>query len=240
MDLIKEKEDEKNTETEQIDLYGHIISEEIEEIGKEDAQVLKSVLQKTVRRGMVEKAMYTAYRLSNKKTGWILWRRLTITSAEDVLDSSVITAVDVLKRQAKEFGYETWEGKRCAIAAALLMAESNKDRRADEFLELMEAVNKHSDRIPELAEIKKELERIPDEAIDMHTTKGRRMGRGERYWYEVSSETENKTDNYAKWKEWWKPIMLKTIEEGKASFDKGKSIGGDGLDGLQPEGSSKD
>lgn len=230
---------ENDSMAKQANLYGDVVKE-VEEIDNEEAQVLKSVLQKAVRRGMVEKAMYSAYRLSNKKTGWILWKRLTIISAEDVLEPNVITAVDVLRREAKEFGYESLEGKMFAVAAAILLAESKKDRRADEFLELMEAVDKHSDRIPELAEIKKELESIPDEALDMHTTKGRKMGRGERYWYEVSSETENKTDNYAKWKEWWKPIMLKTIEEGKASFDKGKSVGGDGLDGLQPEGSSKD
>lgn len=213
MDLRKEKEEEDSLETEQTDLYGRILGEEIEQMGREDAQILKSVLQKSIRRGMVEKAMYTAYRLSSKKTGWILWKRLTIISVEDVLDPTVIIDIDVLKRQAKEFGYETWEGKRCAIAAVLLMAESNKDRRADEFLELMEAVNKFGDIITEFVEVKKELESIPDEALDMHTTRGRKMGRGERYWYEVSSETENKIDAYRKWREWWKPLMLKTIKK---------------------------
>ncbi len=157
--------------------------------------------------------MYASYKLSNKKTGCILWKRLTIISAEDVLDPNIITAVDVLKKQAKEFGYETWEGKRCAIAAAILMAESKKDRGADEFLELMVAINKEGNIIPELAGVKKELESIPDEALDMHTTRGRKMGRGERYWYEVSSETQDKIDAYRKWREWWKPLMLKTIEK---------------------------
>lgn len=213
MHLIREKDKEENEETEQIDLYGHIISDEMKTMNKEDIQILKSILQKAVRRGMVERAMYVAHKLSNKKTGPILWRRLTIISAEDVLDPNILTAVDVLRRQAKEFGYETWEGKRSAVAAALLMAESKKDRRADEFLELMEAVNKQSSSIPELADIRKELESIPDEALDMHTTKGRKMGRGERYWYEVSSETENKIDAYRKWREWWKPLMLKTIKK---------------------------
>ena len=237
--MIGKRSVEKNSATKQIDLLGDVISEKVEVLDDEESQILKSVLQKAVRRGMVEKAMYAAYRLSNKRTGWILWRRLTIISAEDVLDSNVITAIDVLRKEAKEFGYESWDGRRCAVAAALLMVESKKDRRADEFLELMEAMNKHSDRISELAEVKKELESIPDEALDMHTTRGRKMGRGERYWYEVSSETENKKEAYVKWREWWRPIILKTIEERKASPNKVKPIGVDSSDDLQPEGSSK-
>jgi len=196
----------------QTNIYGNIIEEEREE----NVQLLKSVLQKAVRRGMDEKAAYAAHRLSNKKTGWILWRRLAIISAEDALDPLIITAVDVLRREAKEFGYDTWDGKRCAVAAALLMLDSKKDRRADEFLELMDAIEKHGEETPELKEVKEVLERIPDEALDMHTREGRKMGRGLRYWYEVSSETENKTEAYQKWKAWWKPLMLKTIEkEGK-------------------------
>ncbi len=212
--MINKRTEENDSIAKQTNLYGDTVNEAVEEKNNEDAQLLKSVLQKAVRRGVVEKAMYAAYQLSNKRTGWILWRRLTIISAEDVLDPNVIVTVDVLRREAKEFGYESWDGKRCAVAAAILLAESKKDRRADEFLELMAAVDKHGDKILELAEVKKEFESIPDEALDMHTTRGRKMGRGERYWYEVSSETENKMDNYAKWREWWKPLMLNTLEKG--------------------------
>ena len=212
--MINKRTEENDLIAKQTNLHGDVINEKVEEMDNEEAQVLKSVLQKAVRRGMVEKAMYAAYQLSNKRTGWILWRRLTIISVEDVLDSNVITTVNTLRMEAKELGYETWDGKRCAVAAALLLAESKKDRRADEFLELMAAMEKHGDKIPELAEVKKEWESIPDEALDMHTTKGRKMGRGLKYWYEVSSETEGKTDTYRKWREWWKPLILKTVEKG--------------------------
>jgi hypothetical protein len=57
--------------------------------------------------------------------------------------------------------------------------------------------------------LKAELETIPDEALDMHTLQGRRMGRGNLYWFEVSSETENKTPEYKAWREqFFKPLML--------------------------------
>jgi|GEM_PF-3875726 len=54
-----------------------------------------------------------------------------------------------------------------------------------------------------------ELEAIPDEAKDMHTALGRAMGRGPEYLYEVSSETAKKSGEYARWREWWKDLMLR-------------------------------
>lgn len=225
--MINKTSQKNDLTSKQTTLSGSIVDQNAEEVEtREDVQVLKSILQKAVRRGMVEKAMYAAYQLSNKKTGWILWRRLVIISVEDALDTAVVTAIDILRREAREFGYDSEDGKRCAVAAGLLLAESKKDRRADEFLELMDASKKHRNEVPELKGWMDELERTPDEALDMHTTKGRRMGRGLNHWYEVSSETVNKTNNYMKWREWWKPLILKTIKESKNDSN------------LQPEGSS--
>jgi hypothetical protein len=214
---MKDEELSDNSEdvgARQTDLTGGLVdgSKDEELLPREEVQLLKSVLQKAIRRGRVEQAMYVARRLSTKKTGYILWRRLSIISVEDVLDPAIIVAVEILRRQAGGFGYESWDGKRCAVAAALLMAESKKDRRTDEFLELMEVAEKDSEKIPEFDGLLQELKETPDEALDMHTNEGRRMGRGEEFWLEVSSETSDKTEAYQRWREWWKPLMLKATK----------------------------
>jgi len=201
----------------QVDLTGKVAKSELSlsDQEREEASVLKSMLQKSVRRGKVEQAMYAAYKLSTKKTGWILWRRLNIIAVEDVLDVNVIVAVSELGRQVSRYKYDTWDGRRCAVAAALLMAESKKDRRTDEFLELMEKIEKHPE-YKELSEKLRALAKIEDYFLDMHTLQGKKRGRGDLFWYEVSSETVNKTAAYKKWQSWFKPLMIEIVKkEGK-------------------------
>ena len=192
----------------QVNLDGDIISEDACKTSAEDIQIWKSVLQKAIRRGMAEKAMYSAYKLSTEQTGEVLWRRLSLISVEDVGTPDAIVAVEVLKKLSRGYGYGTWDGQRCALCAAKILSEAEKDRRADEFLELMHSIKKHGDDT-ELQLKLMELEAIPDEAKDMHTTIGRAMGRGPEYWYEVSSETAKKSREYAMWREWWKALMLR-------------------------------
>ena len=92
------------------------------------------------------------------------------------------------------------------------MAESGKDRRADEFLELMDAIEKNPD-LNLLKSAKAMFAIVPDEALDMHTVQGRKLGRGDLFWYEASSETVNKTSAYEKWREWFKPLMIQLVKE---------------------------
>jgi replication-associated recombination protein RarA len=201
----------------QVDLYGKDTVPTLNRQRREELSVWKSVLQKAVRRGMTEKAMYAAYRLVCLNW-WSCWRRLGVIADEDVGQPDVIVAVDTLfkkflamRKAAK--GELSWDAKRCVIVAAKILSEAPKDRRGDEFLELMEAVEKHG-KDEQLQKIRAELEAIPDEALDMHTLQGRRMGRGNLYWIEVSSETENKTIEYKAWREqFFKPLMLQLIKK---------------------------
>jgi hypothetical protein len=59
----------------QVDLEGRKVVNEESLTRKEQEQVgvLKSALQKYIRRGLGERASFAAWRLSDKKTGWILW-----------------------------------------------------------------------------------------------------------------------------------------------------------------------
>lgn len=204
-------------EEKQVNLYGKVVEESSSGRQREELSIWKSVLQKAVRRGMTEKAMFAAYRLVSLNW-WSCWKRLSVIANEDVGQSLEIVAVDVLYRKfmamkaGAEKGEVSWDAKQCVIVAAKILAEAPKDRQGDEFLELMEAIEKHGQDV-ELQKTKAELEAIPDEALDMHTLKGRRMGRGDLYWYEVSSETVNRTSVYEEWRSWWKPLMVRLAKD---------------------------
>jgi hypothetical protein len=214
--MIKKIESSGNSETGQLGLDGKVVRNDMESLSREEREeigFLKSALQKYVRRGLGERAAYVACQLSNKKTGWILWRRLNIIAVEDCLDATVILAVSELGRQAMKYGYDSWDGRRCAVAASLLMSESRKDNRADEFLELMDVAEKGTDD-EELKAKMEDLARIEDYVHDQHTASGRRMGRGDLFWYEVSSETVHKTPEYEAWREqFFKPLMVRLAKE---------------------------
>jgi hypothetical protein len=201
----------------QVDFDRKVVDEV--KVDSEDASLWKSVLQKAVRRGMTEKAMYAAYKLASLNW-WNCWKRLSIIADEDVGQPEAITAVDVLYRKfmaLKKDGKEkklSWDMQRCVVCAAKILANSPKDRRSDEFLELIDAVEKRTDD-EELRKKEEELERIPDEALDMHTLAGRRMGRGNLFWYEVSSETVNQAPQYKAWREWFKPLMVRLESQRK-------------------------
>jgi len=171
-----------------------------------------SALQKYIRRGMVEKAMFWAYELA-RTNPYHLWRRLQVIVVEDVGNAEAIIAIDTLHRMAKVLGMESRDGIRCAVCAAKILAESKKDRRADEFIELMEKIELNKDQ-SELKAKYDELSYMDDFVFDGHTVTGKKMGRsfdteeGMRFWYEVSSETVNKTEEYEKWRREFKRLML--------------------------------
>jgi len=201
----------------QTDLAGKVVGKI--EVDSEDVSLWKSVLQKAVRRGMTEKAMYAAYRLASLNS-WSCWKRLSVIADEDVGQPDVIVAVGALYRKfmaLRKDGKDkklTWDMQRCVVCCAKILADSQKDLRSDEFLELVKWFEKYPDN-EDLKKIREDFEKIPDEALDMHTIQGRRMGRGNLFWYEVSSETVNKTEAYEKWHRWFKPFVVRLAKEKK-------------------------
>jgi hypothetical protein len=201
----------------QTDLSGKVVGEE-GHLDNRELGILKSALQKCIRRANVEKAMYFALRLA-EANWWSCWKRLSVIADEDVGQPLEIVAVDTLyrkflavKKQQGKGEKLSWDAKRCVVCAAKILAESWKDRRADEFLELMDAVERHGDEVPKLKSWLGEVSTVPDEAYDMHTIVSRKMGRGDLFWFEVSSQTELRSTEYQIWREWFEPLMVKVTK----------------------------
>lgn len=145
-----------------------------------------SALQKCIRRGDERQAVYWAVELDRSGYGKYVWRRLLIITSEDVglAEPNLPATIRAL--------YETWqelaatrnkhEPERLMLChAVMLLARAKKSRRVDHALC---AHYPNNERLYE----------IPDEAYDLHTLKGKRMGRGLDHWYAEAAKLENEAD----------------------------------------------
>ncbi|MFL5759397.1 MAG: AAA family ATPase [Thermomicrobiales bacterium] len=149
------------------------------------ADELISVLQKSIRRGMVENAGLVAYEFfaTGPEFEDYVWRRLEIISVEDVgfgrIEAPIlIHTLDDFRRRAAQGSPDRLI---YLIHAVRVLALSPKDRGADEMQNwLRRAVDSGAAR-PE----------VFDDAIDMHTKRGQEMGRDFLHWYTNGARVEN-------------------------------------------------
>lgn len=139
-----------------------------------------SALQKTIRRGEEEAAMFWALELTPKYVNY-LWQRLTVIVNEDIglANPNAIVVFQALKTQAHEFLKAKRDGShRLTLAnAVLLLSRSPKSRLADEFQCVA-----NQERIQHGKKLA-----IPDYAYDKHTMRGKRMGRGWAHFFEIGT-----------------------------------------------------
>lgn len=143
-----------------------------------------SALQKAIRRGEVEDALYWAGEMFRSGYDNYVWSRLKVILSEDVgpgAPPGMVADVRALYENYKDLkadGKPTYE--LCIAHAVILLAESPKSHAA--LHGCMYAAH-FSDLRP-----RKEME---DYVFDAHTAKGRRMGRDGTYFVEVSSQLNN-------------------------------------------------
>lgn len=149
------------------------------------ADELISVLQKSIRRGLVENAVLTAYELfaSGPDFEDQVWRRLEIISVEDVglgrPDAPILVrTLDEFRRRTAR---ESPDRLIYLVHAVRLLALSQKDRTSDEMATwVRRAVDDGSAR-PE----------VFDDAVDMHTRRGQGAGRDFLHWFMRGARVEN-------------------------------------------------
>ena len=143
-----------------------------------------SALQKCIRRGLEEEALFWASELDLAGYGAYVWKRLRIIASEDIglADPNLCVQVRAL--------YENWIEQRkkkdarhlperlFLIHAVLLCVRARKSRMVDHVLVAM-------------YEGERPKRDIPDFALDMHTIKGHKLGRGVDHFFTEGAKIEN-------------------------------------------------
>jgi len=154
-----------------------------------------SALQKSIRRGLEEEAMFWAAELETRYQDY-LWKRLQVISVEDIgiADPQVVLYVAEMRRIyqeiRKEYDKEPKKKSRSfrmALGNAILaMCRAKKSRIGDEFQIVIYGRREAGWKLP-----------VPDYALDRHTSRGRGMRRGqEHFWSEgVKLSNESKLEN---------------------------------------------
>jgi replication-associated recombination protein RarA len=150
-----------------------------------------SALQKEIRRGKEYNAVYWAVELESFNSR-ALWNRLKVIASEDVGVAEphaplIISALELMYDYAKKRKKE--EYRMFFVNAVSILARAPKCRIADNLM-----ITLYGD-----ITLGKRLE-MPDYAIDKHTFRGRRMGRGMKHFIEEGSKikNENVEDPYKK------------------------------------------
>lgn len=150
-----------------------------------DCYEVISALQKEIRRGKEENAMFWALELESFKE-IMVWDRLRVIASEDVgIASPFLTvAVETLRKQY----FETkGDARRLFLAHAVIMlAKSPKSRIVDDLLNTVYLEINHEN---------KKLN-MPNYALDKHTLRGMKMGRGWEYFFTYGCKLENETKTF--------------------------------------------
>jgi len=138
-----------------------------------------SALQKEIRRGNESEAMFWAFELEKDYYKYV-WKRLCVIASEDVGLADPMAAV--LVGSLRDTYMFIRENSRKGVSvdfnilchAVLYLCRASKNREVDEFGNFVQRDVKDL--------------QIPDYALDMHTKRGRMMGRGSRYFWEEGAK----------------------------------------------------
>lgn len=135
-----------------------------------------SALQKAIRRGQEKEALYWALQLNERFTGY-LWRRLVAIVVEDIgyANNELVAIICALEAQVVRLMKEKGNYSLNMLAYAVMaMARSPKSRESDEFM---------NEVLRDIRAGRMKLE-VPDEALDMHTGRGKNLKRGSAHFWE--------------------------------------------------------
>ena len=145
-------------------------------VGGYRADEIRSVLQKSIRRGLIEDAILAGYELYNSgaESEEMLWRRLEIIAVEDIgmgtpAASQIIEAANSQRLRCTD------RLDRFMFAAHVIrmLCESKKDRTAMELAVWARETTTRGERHVE----------VKDFHVDHHTSRGVALGRGPEFWW---------------------------------------------------------
>ena len=149
-----------------------------------------SMLQKSIRRGIVDDALRAAYEMyiTSPQFEEKLWRRLQIISIEDVGfgDPFAPVYVRMMNEMRKDTIYADCDRPFFFMQAIRYLCKCPKDRSTDYYNNRIKVDFKHGTTL-----------NVPDYALDMHTKKGRAMGRDINYFVNEASRVYPEVDDPA-------------------------------------------
>lgn len=145
-----------------------------------------SAVQKCIRRGLEEEAMFWSLEMSDSGYGQYLWKRLLVISAEDVgvgdPQALILTTCGWLATKKATQSFTKSPGMRVEFLGPVILylCRAQKCREGDDFAWYIMERRKRGWQVP-----------IPDFALDDHTGRGRRLKRGRKFWFQEASRLEN-------------------------------------------------
>lgn len=153
-----------------------------------------SAMQKCIRRGLAEDALFWATELDLTRTGpdctgfgEYVWKRLKIIASEDVglADNSAAPTIQALYQhwleQRKKKDTRHAPERLFMVHAVLYLAHTVKNRMVDHALIAM-------------YEAPRSARPIPDFALDRHTVAGRKLRRGWKHFWKEGARLETPAD----------------------------------------------
>lgn len=166
----------------------------------------ESSLIKSIRRGMVDDAVYWACLICRIGNMEKIWRRLFIHLSEDigVANANLPTIIRSLYENylfLVKTNKSAFEGENAEILpvihAVILMAKSKKSRAVDNAITVhYRSVYKYQEN--------------PDYATDYHSPAGRAAGRGVNHFLNVAGKINNETSSFV---DLWKEDAFKLLED---------------------------
>lgn len=149
---------------------------------------LNSMLQKSIRRGLAENAVAAAYEMYITSPEYLemLWKRLLCITVEDIGFGcpEAASLINTLNEMRREFPYADPDQPLFFVHAIRFMCHCEKERTNDHLRGWLKRGFAHG-YVPE----------VPDYAYDMHTTKGREMGRDMIHFAQEGAKLENELDD---------------------------------------------
>lgn len=143
-----------------------------------------SALQKEIRRGRSENAALLAYEMAttSPELEAYLWKRLQVISVEDIGWGDLQAPVLVRTLWDMVASMDRGDGERLlfAVHAVRYLCGCRKDRSSDEMINWVKHAVEEEGRLPD----------IPDYALDVHTRRGKELGRSLRHFWETGAQLE--------------------------------------------------
>ena len=167
---------------------------ELKTIGGYDLREVISTIQKEIRRGNAENSMYWAFELWEGGFHNYLWKRLKVIANEDIgiANPQAIVLTHILAEEFADFLKDEKDGsaRLCLANAILFLCNGKKTRAADDFQCVVRREREAGKRLE-----------IPDYALDKHTVRGRKMGRGFDHWQKEGCELKDEDTSINQWRE---------------------------------------